>query len=91
MSDNQTTDAKMQRKRAPKTAPPSAAATNAAVRQAPQTALVEMVVLKKGAGRISTGVHVAGEGDEFFGIGDSFMAPADAVDELEDRGFAQTK
>lgn len=62
----------------------------AKVKQAEPGEMVQMRVLKKGAGKISRGVHEAGEGDEFYDAGDTFYVPAESVDALEDRGLAES-
>ena len=61
----------------------------AKVKEAAPGEFVQMRVLKKGAGRISKGVHEGGVGDEFFSHGDLFYAPSESVDELEERGLAE--
>lgn len=46
-------------------------------------------VLPKGDGKVSTGNHVAGDGDLHYRAGDHGHGPKESVDELVDRGFVE--
>lgn len=59
------------------------------IRATVETPTVEARVTKKGGGKISTGEHVPGEGDIFHVQGDIIQVPADAVEELEERGWIE--
>ncbi|WP_269715768.1 hypothetical protein [Caulobacter sp. NIBR2454] len=46
-------------------------------------------VLKKGAGKISTGQHVPGVGEVHYEFGETFSVGEDTALDLEERGFAE--
>jgi len=50
---------------------------------------VKIRVTKLGAGKVSTGVHVAAEGELFADAGDILAVAHDAAEELEARGFVE--
>lgn len=52
--------------------------------------LVEVTITKFGEGKVSTGMHVAGEGDIYASRGDKIMVSKEVSDSLEARGFAET-
>lgn len=56
-------------------------------REAP--ASVKCRVTKKGAGKISTGEHVTGEGDKTFELNATFQADPVIAAALEDRDFVE--
>jgi hypothetical protein len=51
--------------------------------------LVEVTITKFGEGKVSTGVHVAGEGDIYAARGDKIMVSKDIASRLETSGFAE--
>lgn len=53
--------------------------------------LVEVAVTKFGDGRVSTGMHVAGEGDIYAARGDKILVSKEVASSLEARGFAETE
>lgn len=56
---------------------------------APVAPMADVTVTKKGDGKISTGVHQAGVGDLTYPRGANIQVPADAVAELEERGWIE--
>lgn len=54
-----------------------------------KTELVEIRVLPKGDGQISSGVHDPKGGDEVYERGDVLELPRDIAEALEERGFAE--
>ena len=50
---------------------------------------VNVRVLKKGDGKISTGNHSSRGGEELYEFKDEFTAPKSIADELEERGFVE--
>jgi hypothetical protein len=50
---------------------------------------VKIRVTKLGAGKVSTGVHVAVEGEVMAGAGDMFTVPQIVADALEAQGLAE--
>jgi hypothetical protein len=52
---------------------------------------VKIRVTKLGGGRVSTGVHVAVEGETMAQAGDMLTVPQTVADELEARGLAETQ
>lgn len=46
-------------------------------------------VLPNGDGKVSTGVHIAGVGDDFYEKGDEFSVPGKIAAELQDRGLVE--
>lgn len=52
--------------------------------------LVEVTITKFGEGKVSTGFHVAGEGDIFAGRGEKIAVSKEVASSLEARGFAET-
>ena len=55
----------------------------------PSGRMVRITVTKFGEGKISTGVHVAGEGDVLARRGDVLEAPAESAASLEASGLAE--
>lgn len=55
----------------------------------PDLAPVNVRVLKKGRGQISTGKHDPVTGDELYDFGDIFTVAKNIADELEERGFVE--
>lgn len=51
--------------------------------------LVEITITKFGEGKVSTGVHVAGEGDIYANRGDKIMVSKDVAARLEVLGVAE--
>lgn len=51
--------------------------------------LVEVTITKFGEGKVSTGVHVAGEGDIYAGRGDKIMVSKEVAARLEVLGVAE--
>jgi len=51
--------------------------------------LVTVKITKFGAGKVSTGNHIAGEGDELADAGAELRVDADTAEALEERGFAE--
>lgn len=51
--------------------------------------LVRVTVTKFGAGQVSTGLHVAGEGDIYADRGDALMVSPQVAKSLEARGLAE--
>lgn len=51
--------------------------------------IVNVRVLKKGDGKVSTGNHSNRGGEELYEYGDHFETPKSIADELEDRGFVE--
>lgn len=56
----------------------------------PVGTLIEVTITKFGGGKVSTGVHVAGEGDIFAGRGKKIAVSKEVASSLEARGFAET-
>lgn len=56
---------------------------------APNGALVEVTITKFGEGKVSTGIHVAGEGDIFASRGDKILVSKDVAARLEVLGVAE--
>ena len=52
---------------------------------------VKIRVTKLGAGKVSTGVHVAASGDVMAQAGDMLTVPQEVAGELEARGFAEVQ
>lgn len=53
------------------------------------TGLVGITITKFGAGLVSTGQHVAGEGDIFAARGEKMMVSRKVAESLEARGLAE--
>lgn len=51
--------------------------------------LVSLRITKFGDGKVSTGRHLAGTGDEFFAAGAVAQLPRDVALALEQRGFGE--
>lgn len=56
---------------------------------APVGDLVEITITKFGEGKVSTGVHIAGEGDIYASRGDKIMVSKDVAIRLEVLGVAE--
>jgi len=56
---------------------------------APNGDLVQVTITKFGEGQVSTGKHVAGEGDEFAKRGDKMWVSKTVASSLEARGLAE--
>lgn len=52
--------------------------------------MVEITITKLGDGKVSTGEHVAGEGDIYASRGEKLMVSPGVVASLEARGFAES-
>lgn len=50
---------------------------------------VTVRVLKKGDGKISMGVHIAGIGEAHYEAGETFVVSLPIAEELEERGFVE--
>lgn len=55
----------------------------------PVGTLVEVTITKFGEGKVSTGVHIAGEGDIYAGRGDKIMVSKVIAERLEVLGVAE--
>lgn len=55
----------------------------------PNGDLVEITITKFGEGKVSTGVHIAGEGDIYANRGDKIMVSKDVALRLEVLGVAE--
>lgn len=55
----------------------------------PNGGLVEVTITKFGEGKVSTGHHVAGEGDIYASRGDKIMVSKDVAERLEVLGVAE--
>jgi hypothetical protein len=53
------------------------------------TSDVKVRITKLGAGKVSTGVHIAASGDVMASAGDMLTVPQDVADALEARGLAE--
>lgn len=51
--------------------------------------IVNVRVLKKGDGKVSTGAHSNRGGEELYEYGDHFEIPKSIADQLEDRGYVE--
>lgn len=57
----------------------------------PVGSLVEVTITKFGEGKVSTGIHVAGEGDIYASRGEKIAVSKEVAASLEARGFAETE
>lgn len=52
-------------------------------------AMVNVRITKKGDGKVSTGKHIGGEGDELYEAGEIVSLPRSIAEQLEDAGHAE--
>lgn len=55
----------------------------------PAPSMIEVTITKFGDGKVSTGFHVAGEGDIYAARGDKITVSKDVAESLEVRGLAE--